>query len=1097
MKKFLLPIGFGLLFFLPVFSQQTKLFSLLPAEKTGITFNNLLRESPELNIITYEYFYNGGGTAAGDFNNDGLIDLYFTANTQPNKLYLNKGNFKFEDITKSAGVDGHKGWKTGVSVADVNGDGWLDLYVSYSGDTEPEKRRNQLFINNGPSPSVNGEITFTDKAVEMGVADSGYSTQAAFFDYDRDGDLDLFVLNHNIKELRNFDAAFVKKMVDPDAGDRLYRNDNNHFTDVTVEAGIISNPLGYGLSVIVSDINNDGWPDFYVSNDYVEEDYLYINNGDGTFTDRLKEQMGHISNFSMGADIADINNDGWPDIYTLDMLPADNKRQKLLYAPDNYELYNNTLQNGFYHQLMRNMLQVNNGNNTFSETGQLSGISNTDWSWSALFADFNNDGNKDLFVSNGYGRDMINRDFAKFYANERLKYLRGESGERMFQMLQGIQSTPLHNYIFENKGNLQFKDCSMDWGLENENFSHGSVYADLDNDGDLDLVINRMNDVAAIYRNNAVEMNNTGNYISVALQMPGQNRNALGAKVKVHTPNGIVTQENYPVHGFQSAMQEPMHIGLPSATIDSIAIYWPDGKLEILKNNTVNQTINVKYNNPSRIYSASTSNSTVFSLADVSIPYRHNEEETNDFKTQPLMTNMLSYSGPHIAKADVNKDGLEDIFIGGGKNQAGQLLLQQQNGSFIRSTQKAFEEDNLSEDVDALFFDADKDGDMDLYVVSGGYAFDENDTALQDRIYINENGLFVRNQDALPIETSNGSCVKLADVDGDGDPDLFVGGRVISGKYPEAPESFLLLNDGKGKFTNAIAAVAPALQRLGMITDAIWMDLNKDGKPDLVVCGEWMKISCFENKNGQLIDATQKYFPKALYGWWNRLASADLDGDGDIDLVAANWGTNSQIKGNSNEPATLYYGDFDKNGSIDPFLCQYIQGKSFPVASRDELTDQMVSLRQRFPTYDSYSEATINEVLSPEQLQSAKQLKADSFETSWFENKDGVFIPHSLPMQANYAPVYAIAIADYNHDGKKDILLGGNIEKTRIKIGKIDANYGVLLTGDGKGNFVYITQLSSGLNVKGCVKDIISIESKGEKKVLFSINNQLPAVYKY
>ncbi|WP_416837108.1 VCBS repeat-containing protein [Flavobacterium sp. ZT3R17] len=1097
MKKFLLPIGIGLLFFLPVFSQQTKLFSLLPAEKTGIMFNNLLKETPELNIITYEYFYNGGGIAAGDFNNDGLIDLYFTANTQPNKLYLNKGDFKFEDNTKSAGVDGRKGWKTGVSVADVNGDGWLDLYVSYSGDTEPEKRRNQLFINNGPSPSVNGEITFTDKAVEMGVADSGYSTQAAFFDYDRDGDLDLFVLNHNIKELRNFDAAFVKKMVDPDAGDRLYRNDNNHFTDVTVEAGIISNPLGYGLSVIVSDINNDGWPDFYVSNDYVEEDYLYINNGDGTFTDRLKEQMGHISNFSMGADIADINNDGWPDIYTLDMLPADNKRQKLLYAPDNYELYNNTLQNGFYHQLMRNMLQVNNGNNTFSETGQLSGISNTDWSWSALFADFNNDGNKDLFVSNGYGRDMINRDFAKFYANERLKYLRGESGERMFQMLKGIQSTPLHNYIFENKGNLQFKDCSMDWGLENENFSQGSVYADLDNDGDLDLVINRMNDVAAIYRNNAIEMNNTGNYINVALQMPGQNRNALGAKVKVYTPKGIVTQENYPIHGFQSAMQEPIHIGLPSATIDSIAVYWPNGKLETLKNNTVNQTIHVTYTNPNRIYSASTSTSTVFSLADVSVPYRHTEEETNDFKTQPLMTNMLSYSGPHIAKADVNKDGLEDIFIGGAKNQAGQLLLQQQNGSFIRSPQKAFEGDSLSEDVDALFFDADMDGDMDLYVVSGGYAFDENDAALQDRIYINDNGTFVKSQGALPIETSNGSCVKLADVDGDGDPDLFIGGRVISGKYPETPESFLLLNDGKGKFTNAIATVAPGLQRLGMITDAMWMDVNKDGKPDLVVCGEWMKISCFENKNGQLVDATQKYFPTALSGWWNRLASADLDGDGDLDLVAANWGTNSQIKVSNTEPATLYYGDFDKNGSMDPFLCQYIQGKSFPVASRDELTDQMVSLRQRFPTYDSYSEATINEVLSPEQLQLAKVLKADSFETSWFENKNGTFIPHSLPMQANYAPVYAIAIADYNHDGKNDILLGGNIEKTRIKIGKIDANYGVLLTGDRKGNFTYMPQLSSGLNVKGCVKDIIFIESKSEKKVLFSINNQLPAVYKY
>ena len=1082
------------------FSQQQAVFSLLPTAKTDITFNNLLKESPELNIITYEYFYNGGGAAAGDFNNDGLVDLYFTANIQPNKLYINKGNFKFEDITKSAGAEGRKGWKTGVSVADVNGDGWLDIYLCFSGDMEPAKRRNQLLINNGVTPSSHGEgeVTFTDKAVEMGVADEGYTTQAAFFDYDRDGDLDLFVLNHNIKELRNFDAAFVKKMVDADAGDRLYRNDNNHFTDVTIEAGIISNPLGYGLSVIVSDINNDGWPDLYVSNDYVEEDYLYINNKNGTFTDRLKEQLGHLSNFSMGADIADINNDGWPDIYTLDMLPTDNKRQKLLYAPDNYELYNNTLQHGFYHQLMRNMLQVNNGNGSFSETGQLSGISNTDWSWSALFADFNNDGNKDLFVSNGYGRDMINRDFVKFYANERLKHLRGESSERMFQMLSGIKSTPLRNYIFENNGNLQFKDCSIEWGLEDVNFSQGAVYTDLDNDGDLDLVINRMNDVAAVYRNNSAEIGKNGNYLTLALQMPGKNINALGARIEVYTPAGTVMQENYPVHGFQSSMQQPVHIGLPSAIIDSVIVRWPDGEMEKLdKDIAVNKSFTIQYKKTGQNFISAAISKTVFSSTDISIPYQHIEDVTNDFKIQPLMTNMLSYSGPHIAKADVNNDGLEDIFVCGAKDQKGQLLLQQKNGNFILSDQIAFEEDAASEDVDALFFDADNDGDMDLYVVSGGYAFTENDKVLQDRLYINDKAVFLKAQDALPAETSSGSCVKAADVDGDGDLDLFVGGRVIPGRYPEAPESFLLLNNGKGKFTNATITAAPALQNIGMVTDALWMDVNKDGKPDLVVCGEWMKLYYFENKNGQLNDATEKYFPNALYGWWNRMASADVDGDGDEDLVAANWGVNSQIQVNEKEPATLYYGDFDNNGSVDPLLCYYIQGQCYPMASRDELTDQMVSLRQRFPTYDSYSEATINEILLPAQLQSAKQLKANFFETAWFENRNGVFVKHNLPLQANYAPVYAIAIDDYDHDGKKDILLGGNIEQTRIKIGKIDASYGVLLTGDGKGNFNYISQLNSGLSVKGCVRDIIPLQSGNKKIILFAVNNQVPVVYNY
>lgn len=1081
------------------FSQEAHLFTNLPSSQTGVNFRNTLVETPDLNIVTYEYFYNGGGVAAGDFNNDGLIDLYFTANIAPNKLYLNKGNLQFQDITRSANAGGKRGWKTGVSVADVNGDGWLDIYVCYSGDTEPEKRKNQLLINNK-------NLTFTDKAQEMGIADQGYTTQAAFLDYDRDGDLDLFVLNHNVKELRNFDAAFVKKMIDADAGDRLYRNDlispstgggkgEVHFTDVTLQAGIISNPLGYGLSVIVSDMNNDGWPDLYVSNDYVEEDYLYINNGNGTFTDQLKEQIGHISNFSMGVDIADINNDGLPDIYTLDMLPADNKRQKLLYTPDNYELYNNMLKNGFYHQLMRNMLQVNNGNGTFSETGQSSGVSNTDWSWAALFADFNNDGNKDLFVTNGYGRDMTNRDFVKFYANERLKYRKGEPSERMFQMLQGIKSTPLHCYMFENKGSLQFKDCSSDWGFDTLNFSHGAVYADLDNDGDLDLVVNRMNDNAAVYRNNSSETNAKGNYLKVVLQMDGGNSNALGAHVQVFTPAGKVMLENYPVHGFQSSMQAPLHFGLQSATIDSVVIRWPNGETQTVKDVVANKSITIRYSKTDR-YFKPVATSTIFNRAGT-IPFRHKEDETNDFKIQPLMPNMLSYSGPHIAKADINKDGLEDIFICGAKNQQGQLLLQQRSGGFIASSQNGFAEDASSEDTDALFFDADNDNDMDLYVVSGGYSFAENDKMLQDRLYINEKGVFVKSANALPAETVSGSCVKAADIDADGDIDLFVGGRVIPGRYPESPESFLLLNDGKETFTNATSLIAPSLQRLGMITDAQWVDLNKDGKPDLIVCGEWMKIHCFENSNGKLIDATEKYFPNPLYGWWNKLAAEDLDGDGDADLIAGNWGTNSQLHVSEKEPATLCYGDFDNNGSIDPILCYYIQGKPYPMPSRDEMTDQMVSLRQKFPTYDSYSDAGLEEILTSGQLQTVKTLKADFFETVWFENRNGIFVQHRLPIEASYAPVYAIGVDDYNHDGKKDILLAGNIEQTRIKIGKIDASYGVLLTGNGAGRFDYVPQVQSGLKVKGCVRSIISVKNNKEEFVVFTVNNQSPVVYKY
>jgi hypothetical protein len=1071
-------------------SQPAKPFSLLPSSETNIIFRNTLVETAELNIITYEYFYNGGGVATGDFNNDGLIDIYLTGNLVPNKLYLNKGNLKFQDITKSAGVEGKKGWKTGVSVADVNGDGWLDIYVCYSGDLEPKQRRNQLFINKG-------NLTFTDKAEEMGVADEGYTTQAAFFDYDRDGDLDLFVLNHNIKTLRNFDAAFVKKMVDPGAGDRLYRNDNNHFTDVTEKAGIISNPIGYGLSVIVSDINNDGWPDMYVSNDYVEEDYLYINNHNGTFSEQLKQQLQHISNFSMGADIADINNDGWPDIYTLDMLPADNKRQKLLFAPDNYELYNNQLANGFYHQLMRNMLQVNNGNGTFSELGQISGISNTDWSWSALFADFNNDGNKDLFVTNGYGRDMINRDFIKFYANERLKFLRGEPSERMFQMLKGIKVTHLHNYIFENKDGLHFRDCSTEWGFEEENLSNGAAYADFDNDGDLDLVVNRMNAEAAFYRNTLTENGKQNHYLDIKLQMPGQNSFALGTKVNIYSGKDVVTIENYPVHGFQSSMQIPLHAGLSSSQIDSVVVRWPNGEVQTIKENIKpNQLISVTYKQSGKYFEELKKPSTFFTSSEASLPFRHKEDETNDFKIQPLMPNMLSYFGPHIAKADINKDGLDDIFICGAKGQAGSLLLQTQRGDFILSKQNAFDEDAGSEDTDALFFDADGDGDLDLYVVSGSYAFAKDDPLLQDRLYINQNGTFTKSRNAIPKETFAGSCVRAGDVDGDGDLDLFVGSRVVPGRYPETPESFLLINDGKGNFENKTSVVAPALQFAGMITDAAWIDVNKDKQPDLIVCGEWMKIKCFVNDKGQLKEDAN-YFSDSLSGWWNRLCLADLDKDGDLDIVAGNWGDNSQLHVSRNRPASLFYADFDNNGFIDPLLCYFIGDKSYPLASRDDITDQMTSLRQRFPTYDSYSEASINDILTTEQIKNAQKLEASFFETVWFENNNGKFVMHHLPMQASCSPVYAIACDDYTGDGQIDILLGGNIEHTSIKLGKIDANYGILLAGDGKGNFSYVTQLNSGLKVQGCVRDIMQMNVGGRKTTLFGINNSMPVLYNY
>ena len=1079
-----------------VIAQKKSLFkfTLLPEINTGVTFQNKLIETPAHNIITYEYFHNGGGVAAGDFNNDGLIDIYFTSNQQPNKLYINKGNFKFKDITNAAGVAGRQGWKTGVSVADVNGDGLLDIYVCYSGDEIETKRANQLFINNG-------NLTFTDKAKEMGVADIGYTTNAVFFDYDGDGDLDLFVLNHNIKSLRNFNSFYVKNKIDLFAGNHLYKNDNGHFKDVTQQAGIISSPLSYGLGVSVADINNDGWPDIYVGNDYVEEDYVYMNNKNGTFTETLKSNVGHMSNYTMGIDIADINNDALPDIVTLDMLPKDNKRQKLLFAPDNFEIYDNTVKSGFYHQSMRNMLQVNNGDGTFSEIAQFAGVSNTDWSWSPLIADFDNDGKKDLFVTNGFGRDMTSREFIKFYADAKLKHLEGKSDKKMFEMLKGVKVTPLHNYIFKNENGLSFSDQSKDWGFSALGFSNGAAYADLDNDGDLDLIINKINQPAGIYKNNTVENKKGGNYLKIKLTSKTKNTNCIGAKVILYAASGKYMLENYAVHGFQSSMQIPLQLTFPDTIVDSIQIQWPNRKQTVIYSGIkVNTSISISEEIIPQVTLTNfeKTSKAVFKETYKYLYYKHIETGINDFKIQSLLPNMISYSGPKFIKGDVNGDHIDDIYICGTIKQPGQLFTQKSDGNFLINRDNDFANAEIQNETIGIFIDADNDGDNDLFVLTGDFQRVDADSLPNGKLYINDNGYYKLVSQHLPKDICMGSVVLSMDVNKDGFLDLFIGGRVIPGRYPESPGSMILINDGHGNFSNQTKQYAPDLLNLGMVTDAKWVDINKNNKPVLIICGEWMPLQCFELVNNQFVNKTNEYFDKALNGLWNKMEFADIDHDGDLDLIAGNWGTNSQLQASEKEPMKMYYDDFDKNGFIDPIICQYNEGVSYPMATRDEMTDQIVSLRQKFPDYEKYANATISDIFSKEQIDNAKQLNLNYLHTTWFENVNGKFVTKSLPIQSDFAPVYSICANDFNGDGNIDLLLCGNVDNTRIRIGKIDANYGVLMLGDGKGNFKYVNQVESGLSIKGMVKDILKIDNNnGDHVLLIGINNSKPMFLKY
>src|SRR3989441_2865108 len=1009
------------------------LFEIVAPETSGIRFANTLPEDSAVNIVNYLYYYNGGGVAAGDIDGDGLVDLYFTSNLGSNRLYRNLGNFRFEDITDRAGVADSVGWKSGVTMADVNGDGRLDIFVS-GVDYLGMHGRNVLYINNGDG-------TFTDRTHEFGLDFAGYSTQAAFFDYDGDGDLDMYLLNSSTLAERAASPSTSRLVRNAKAGDRLYRNDGGHFVDVSAAAGIYGGVEGFGLGVVVSDVNLDGCPDIYVANDFPEDDFLYLNNCNGTFTESIAQATGHTSRFSMGVDAADFNNDGRPDLAVLDMLPDSERILKTASPAEGYELFNLKLEAGYHYQYARNTLQLNRGVTAgklrFSDIGLLAGIAATDWSWAPLFADFDNDGFKDLFVTTGIYRRPNDLDYIAS-----LDSIPAGIEPPAARLIAKMPHVAHPNYLFRNNGDLTFANVAAAWGvggMGSAGFSNGAAYVDLDNDGALDLVVNNLNAPAAIYRNRARDLDSTNHYLTVNLRGAGRNTEGIGAKVTVVAGGRHQLVEVMPTRGFESAVDPRPHFGVGAArVVDSLVVVWPDRKFQVLTNVPVDRVITLSQTDAKGRYSYARP-ATKPPFTDVSAlgpAYKHEENRFFDFGREPLMPHLLSTEGPALAVGDVNGDGRDDIYVGGAKWQAGELFVQDARGGFHAMAEPAFQADSLHEDVAAAFFDADGDGDLDLYVVSGGNEFWEGEP-LRDRLYLNDgHGNFVRAASALPDFFHNGSCIVP------GGNLLFVGSRVVARHYGVAPRSYLLENDGHGHFRDVTSQVAPGLDSIGMVTAATWVDYDGDGKLDLIVAGEWMPIRVFHQENGRFVDRTEQAGFAGTNGWWNSIQAVDLNGDGRPDLVLGNLGLNSFIRASRAEPARLYVGDFFDTGRAAQILTSYRHGKSFPLAGRDELIEVMPALASRYPTYGSFGASRIEDIIPAKALRKARVLEADTFASAIALNRgDGTFELRPLPVEAQFAPVYASLAGDFDGDGKTDLVVAGNFSGVTPVEGRYDASY--------------------------------------------------------
>jgi len=1065
--------------------KENTLFELLPSSKTNVYFQNNLEYTEELNPYTYRNFYNGGGVGIGDFNNDSLQDIFFTGNLVSNKLYLNKGNFEFEDITDKSGLNSKDIWSTGVSVVDINHDGFLDIYVCKSGPPGGERRNNELFINNG-------DLTFTESSKAYGLDNEGLSTHAAFFDFDNDGDLDCYLLNNTIKSIGiGLDMVKDLRKIDSNQGNKLLRNDNGFFVDISKEAGIYTSDIGFGLGVTIGDINLDGWSDMFISNDFFEKDYLYINNQNGTFSESLEDYLNEISMGSMGADMADLNNDGFSEIFVTEMLPDRHDRRVSKAVFDSWDKYQFSLNQGYFHQFNRNALQLNNQNNSFSEISRITGLDATDWSWGALIFDMDNDGNKDVFVANGIYKDLLDQDYVNFLANPSIisNMIKSEK-EPVKKLIDMIPSEPLTNFAFKNLGSLKFDNVSEEFGFDNKTFSNGSAYGDFDNDGDLDLVINNVNMLSNIYENKS-----SNNWISFSFDSSSKNKFGVGNKIFLYTKNGLQFQELSPMRGFQSSVDYRLNFGIGNiSNVDSVKIVWNNNQESTLQNLKINSHHLIKEDNMIKSHNKNTSNKQkqILSQSMSKIDYTHIENNFVDFDRERLLFKMNSSEGPCLCAADFNQDGLDDIFIGSAKNQVSKIYYQIKKGEF-KEYSEPFENDLLSEDVNCLVDDFDGDGRIDLIVASGGSEFSNFSPELRDRLYLNNGYMNFQKLDnsfASILTFESTSTISSDDIDNDGDKDLFVGTRLNPGSYGTQTKNFILINNGKGIFSDATSQYLGKDKIMKMVTDSEFIDIDNDGKNELVVVGEWMPILVFKNLNNKFLNISDSLGLSKTNGLYNEVHCLDINNDGFNDIIIGNYGLNSMFKASVDKPLTLYVNDFDKNGRTEQILGMYYDDNLYPIVQLKDLWMQLPYLKKEYLKFENYKNKKMNELLDKSAMKNTKILEVYNLASLILQNESGIkFQIDTLPFMAQISPIYSILSDDLNNDGYNDIILGGNLSEIKPEFGPSKASYSSLFIGNKDSKFEYITSNKSGIFIDGDLRDLVKMKINKKDSYIFALNN--------